>query len=166
MEVISSSERSVNLYRTTWHHSTDDATLRGYLLTFCFHWLYSPLVPWPLIFSVSWSFLQTVGLLGRVISSSQGLYPNAEQHKHRINTYTYQTSMLCVGFEPTIQASERAKTVHALDRSATVTDILIYMCCWQNWGVWFRVHRVRKIDIKGFNSKNSFMLSKYTFADM
>jgi hypothetical protein len=26
-----------------------------------------------------------------------------------------------VGFEPTIPASERAKTVHALDRSATVT---------------------------------------------
>jgi hypothetical protein len=27
-----------------------------------------------------------------------------------------------VGFEPTITASERAKTVHALDRSATLTD--------------------------------------------
>jgi hypothetical protein len=26
-----------------------------------------------------------------------------------------------VGFQPTITASERAKTVHALDRSATVT---------------------------------------------
>jgi hypothetical protein len=29
--------------------------------------------------------------------------------------------MHCVGFEPTIQASERAKTVDALDGSATVT---------------------------------------------
>jgi hypothetical protein len=28
-----------------------------------------------------------------------------------------------VGFEPTIQAAERAKTVYALDRSATVTGI-------------------------------------------
>jgi hypothetical protein len=28
-----------------------------------------------------------------------------------------------VGFESTIPASERAKTVHALDRSATVTGI-------------------------------------------
>jgi hypothetical protein len=28
-----------------------------------------------------------------------------------------------VGFEPTIRASERAKTVYALDRSATVTGI-------------------------------------------
>jgi hypothetical protein len=29
-----------------------------------------------------------------------------------------------VGFEPTIPASERAKTVHVLDRSATVTGNL------------------------------------------
>jgi hypothetical protein len=29
--------------------------------------------------------------------------------------------MPCAGFEPTIPASERAKTVHALERSATVT---------------------------------------------
>jgi hypothetical protein len=32
--------------------------------------------------------LQTVGLFGRVISSSQGLYLNTRQHKHRKNTYT------------------------------------------------------------------------------
>jgi hypothetical protein len=30
-----------------------------------------------------------------------------------------------MGFEPTIPASERAKTVHGLDRSATVTGRLI-----------------------------------------
>jgi hypothetical protein len=29
--------------------------------------------------------------------------------------------MPCVGFEPTIPASEREKTAHALERSATVT---------------------------------------------
>jgi hypothetical protein len=56
-----------------------------------------------------------------VISSSQSRYLNTGQHKHRISTYTYQTSMPCVEFEPTIPASEREKTVHALDRSATVT---------------------------------------------
>jgi hypothetical protein len=89
---------------------------------FFFHWLYSPLGPWPLIFSFM-IILRTVGLLGRVISSSQGFYLNTGQHKHRINTYTHQTSMHCVGFEPTITASERAKTVHGLDRSATVTGI-------------------------------------------
>jgi hypothetical protein len=75
--------------------------------------------PWPHI-SVSKSiFTQTVGLLGRVISQSQGLYLYTGQHKHRINAYT--NIHASVGFEPTIPGSERAKTVHALDRSATVT---------------------------------------------
>jgi hypothetical protein len=41
---------------------------------------------WPLIYSFM-IISQTVGLLGRVISSSQGLYLNTEQHKHRINTF-------------------------------------------------------------------------------
>jgi hypothetical protein len=41
--------------------------------------------------------------------------------KHRTNTYTHQTSMPYMGFEPTVPASERTKTLHALDRSATVT---------------------------------------------
>jgi hypothetical protein len=38
-------------------------------------------------------------------------YLNTGQHKHRIKTYTYQTSMPSVGFEPTIPASERTKRV-------------------------------------------------------
>jgi hypothetical protein len=50
--------------------------------------------------------------------------PIHRTHKHRINAYTHHTSMPCVGFEPTIPASERAKTVHVLDRSATVTGLL------------------------------------------
>jgi hypothetical protein len=58
-----------------------------------------------------------------VISSSQDLCLNTGQHKHRINIYTYQTSMSYVGFETTNPASERAKTVHVLDRSATVTGL-------------------------------------------
>jgi hypothetical protein len=61
--------------------------------------------PCPVTSSVIIFFSQTVGLLGRLISSSQGLY---------LNTYTYQTSMHCMGFEPTIPASERAKTVKCL----------------------------------------------------
>jgi hypothetical protein len=72
--------------------------------------------PWALA-----SNFQFHGLLVRVISPSQGLYLNTGQHKHRINAYTRQTPMPCVGFKPTIPASERAKTVCVLDRSATVT---------------------------------------------
>jgi hypothetical protein len=76
--------------------------------------------PWPLI-QFRNHFSQTVGLFEWVISSSQGLYLNTGQHKHRINAYTHQTSMPWVGFEPTIPASERAKAVHAWDRAAAVT---------------------------------------------
>jgi hypothetical protein len=90
---------------------------------FAHHELYSPLEPWPLIFSFM-IILHTVGLLELVISSSQGLYLNTGQHKHRINTYTYETSMPCVGFEHKIPASERAKTLNALDCSATVSGPL------------------------------------------
>jgi hypothetical protein len=41
------------------------------------------------------------------------------------NTRT-QTTMPQVGYEPTIPVSERVKTVHALDRAATVS------CCFSN----------------------------------
>jgi hypothetical protein len=75
--------------------------------------------PWPLT-QFRNHFLQPVGLLGRVISPSQDHYIYTGQHKHKSNAYTHQTSMPSVGFEPTIPASERAKTVHALDRAATV----------------------------------------------
>jgi hypothetical protein len=37
--------------------------------------------------------------------------------------------MPCVGFESTILVSERAKTVHALDRSATMTGGHALLCC-------------------------------------
>jgi hypothetical protein len=86
--------------------------------------LQTPLDPSPSLFRFM-IILQTVGLLGRVISSSQGLYLNTGQHKHRINTYTYQTSMPCVGFETMIPASERARTVHPLDRSAAVISVQV-----------------------------------------
>jgi hypothetical protein len=77
---------------------------------------------WPLI-QFRNHFSQTVGLLGRVISSSQGLYLNTGQHKHRINAYTHQTSMPCVGLEPTNPASNVAKAVHALDRTVTMISL-------------------------------------------
>jgi hypothetical protein len=69
---------------------------------------------------VSLQFLnlrRSVELFGRVISPSQGRYLTQTQNKHK------QTSMLRVGFEPTIPAFERAKTVHGLDRAATVIGV-------------------------------------------
>jgi hypothetical protein len=73
--------------------------------------------PWPL-FQFLDLFAKSVGLLGRGINPSQGRYLHTGQHKHK-NKRT-QTSMPQVGSEPTIPVFERAKTVHALDRAATV----------------------------------------------
>jgi hypothetical protein len=75
--------------------------------------------------SVSWSYTQAIKLLGRGISPSQGRCLYTGQHKH--NKWK-QISMPQVGFEPMIPAFERAKTVHALDRAASVivTGIFTY----------------------------------------
>jgi hypothetical protein len=43
--------------------------------------------PWPLQFRNL--FALTIGLLGQVISPSQGLYLNTGQHKHRIIIFYY-----------------------------------------------------------------------------
>jgi hypothetical protein len=37
---------------------------------------------------ILWIYTQSVGLLGRVIGQSQGLYLNTGHHKHRINAHT------------------------------------------------------------------------------
>jgi hypothetical protein len=71
--------------------------------------------------SLSLEFLnlgQSVGLLGRRISSSQGRYLTQTQNQHT------ETSMPGLGFEPTILAFERAKTFHALGGAATVIGVL------------------------------------------
>jgi hypothetical protein len=46
---------------------------------------------------------------------------------------TTQTSMPRVGFEPTIPVFERAKTVHALDRAATVIGETESIKITRNW---------------------------------
>jgi hypothetical protein len=80
--------------------------------SFIHQWLYSPLLGPGLFISFVIFFTQTVGLLGRGISPSQGRYLHTGQHKHRLNAYT---DMPRVGFEPTIPAFERAKTVQSSD---------------------------------------------------
>jgi hypothetical protein len=98
-------------------------------------WRYSPclglgLLPWNSPFHFSLLDLRhSVGSLGRVISSSQGLYLYTNTEK-RTCTHKHQTSMPWEGFETTIPVTERAKTVHALDRSVTVTDI---------YSTWFKI---------------------------
>jgi hypothetical protein len=69
-------------------------------------------------------FSQTVGLLGRVISSSQGLYLNIGQNK-QIKRIHIPNIHALMGFELTIRASERAKKIHALGSAATLTGLTL-----------------------------------------
>jgi hypothetical protein len=105
-----------------------DSRKRNYHNLIIFYIL--PLIPYSYGFEVIfilWIYSQSVGLLGRVLGPSQGLYLNTGQHKHRkTHKYTHTPNIHArSGFEPTITESERAKTVHALDRSATVTGATI-----------------------------------------
>jgi hypothetical protein len=63
--------------------------------------------PWSL-FSVPWSYTQSVGPLGRGISPSQGIYLYIEQHKHRINAHNMDINAFS-GIRthgPSVRASE------------------------------------------------------------
>jgi hypothetical protein len=80
--------------------------------------LYSPLLGLGRFFGFL-IFTKSVGLLGRGTSPSARPLP-AHRTAQTQNKRT-QTSMSWVGLEPTIPVFERAKTVHASDRGATVT---------------------------------------------
>jgi hypothetical protein len=69
---------------------------------------------------------QTVGLVDRVISSSQGLYLNTGQHKHR-KTHTH-IKHLCPEWDwnPRSRPPSERRQYIALDRSATVTGTTEY----------------------------------------
>jgi hypothetical protein len=88
------------------------------LHSFIEQWLYSPMLGPGLFFSFIIFFTQTVGLLGRKISSSQSDCLHTEQHKHRVYAHRY----LCPEWDSKSRkcSKERTKTVHALDRTATV----------------------------------------------
>jgi hypothetical protein len=87
--------------------------------------LYSPLLGLGR-FSVSWSYTQSVGLIGRGDRPVARPLPTHRTTQTE-STHTMQISMSWVGFKPTIPAFKRAKTVHALDRAASVIGpIIIY----------------------------------------
>jgi hypothetical protein len=110
----------VNCHTVMWYHATrwgctsrspHTSAIRAYVSKISFSMaLPGHSGPCPLV-QFRNHFSQTVGLLGRVISPSQGRYLNTGQHRCRINVYTHQTFMPWVGFEPIIPASGREKTV-------------------------------------------------------
>jgi hypothetical protein len=107
--------RDLQLQKLLYDHNYSN--IFHFIHSFIHQWLYSPLLGPGLFFSFVIFFTQTVGLLGRVISTSQGRYLHTGQHKQNKRTETFRPS---VGFEPMISAFEGAKIVHALDRAATV----------------------------------------------
>jgi hypothetical protein len=75
-------------------------------------WLYSPYGPWPLF--------QLLNLMHSRYDSLDGGSALIKATAYTQNNKRTQTPMPWVGFEPTIPVFERAKTVHALDRTATL----------------------------------------------
>jgi hypothetical protein len=80
-------------------------------------WLYSPCGPWPLFQFLN---LHTVGRTPWTGNQSVTRPPLPTYRTTQIQNKRIQTSMPWVGFEPIIPVFERAKTVHALDRAATM----------------------------------------------
>jgi hypothetical protein len=86
-----------------------------YVHSFIHQWLYSPFVGPGLFFSFVIFFTQRVGLLGRIISTSQGLYLYTGQHKHRINAHTnIHASSRIRTYDPSVRASEDSSCLRPL----------------------------------------------------
>jgi hypothetical protein len=63
--------------------------IHSFIHSFIHHWFYNPLLGPGLFFSFVIIFAQTVGLLGRVISPSQGRYLYTGQHKQNKRTHRH-----------------------------------------------------------------------------
>jgi hypothetical protein len=74
-------------------------------------------------FSISYSYKQTAGLLGR---GSARRKVATYTHSNTTQNKRTQTSKSGVGFEPTIPVLKRAKTGHASDRATAVIEGQLY----------------------------------------
>jgi hypothetical protein len=111
----------------TWEEEKESYITRSFIIcrfqlivyqSFIHQWLYSPMLGPGLFFSFVISFTQMVGLLGGVISPSQGSYLHTGQHKHIIKAHTDIHALS--GIRTQDPAFERAKTVLALYSATTV----------------------------------------------
>jgi hypothetical protein len=77
--------------------------------------------PWPLIQFRNHFFTQTVGLLGRLISPSQGRYLYTGQHKHRTDAYTDIHALNGIRtHEPSVRASEDSGRIYSSETNPFV----------------------------------------------
>jgi hypothetical protein len=73
------------------------------------------------VFSVVYSYTQSVGLLGWGISLSQGRYLHTGQHKHKKSSQAFMPQL---GLESMTPAFEQQKEVYASERAASVMGVL------------------------------------------
>jgi hypothetical protein len=81
-----------------------------------------------------------------VISSSQGPL-SVHKHGKTYIQHKHWTSMPWVGFQRTVPASARAKAVHALYRSATVTGLVFDYADKLLWRNIFLIYKLNKLKI-------------------
>jgi hypothetical protein len=94
-------------------------------------WLYSPLLGHGLFFRFVIFSTQTVGLLGRALSPSQGRYLHTGQHKHRINAQTDIHALSGIRtHDPSFRASEDSSCLRMrghCDRSCFAVETYKYI---------------------------------------
>jgi hypothetical protein len=99
---------------------------------FIHQWLYSPLLGPGFFFSFVMFFTQSVGLLGRVISPSQGRYLHTGQHKHRIHVHTDIHALNGIlTHDPSIRAGEDSSCLSLpgyRDRQWNITKEALSVC--------------------------------------
>jgi hypothetical protein len=93
------------------HNCNDTVYFRSNYYYYYYYYYYycSTALCWALAaFSVSWSYTQSVGLLGHGICPSQGRYLHTEQHKHRINAHNTDIHALSRirTHDPSVRAKE------------------------------------------------------------
>jgi hypothetical protein len=104
---------SGNLQRAPKHHLKRLRFARD--IQFIHLWLYSLLLDLGLFFSFLIFFTQSVGLLGGLISPSQGRYLHTGQHKHRINEDIHASSGVRI-HDPSVREGEDNSCLRARGR--------------------------------------------------
>jgi hypothetical protein len=120
---VSDSYFGPNTGYSDWLLTQFSSVLPGKCLHYYYYYYYyyycSTALCWALdaFFSVSWSYTQSVGLLGRGISLSQGLHIHTEPHKHRINAHNTNIHDLneIRAHDPSVRASEDNSCLRSRD---------------------------------------------------
>jgi hypothetical protein len=151
--------------------------------SFIHQWLYSPLLGRGLFFSFVLFFTQSVGFLGRVISSSQGRYLHTGHHKHRINAYTDIHALSGIrAHDPSVRASEDSSCLRSrghcdwripiYSREATVNGVYLSTLARPLWLAYTyllsRGHCDWRIPIYSRDIKNKklYLSASYTLVDV